>query len=166
MSRVKLHETVRDRIEGEHAAIDHLVTEILDELDWLEKHGAKIGEPWDLPLIVASLRDHLERHFALEEHGGPLDRALHVSPGVRTEVTGLIVEHRVFSARIARLLTEMDCGFLPPRTVQACFALELRQVIADLREHEGTELLLFDRVFAPRRQRPPRAGRSPDGGPS
>ena len=147
MSRVKLRETVRDRIEAEHAAIDHLVAEILDELDWLEKHRAKVGEPWDLPLTVASLGDHLVRHFGLEEHGGPLNRALHASPAVQNEVTALIVDHRLFSARIARLLAEMDCGFLPPRTVQACFAEELRQIIADLREHEGTELLLFDRVF-------------------
>jgi hypothetical protein len=150
MNRTKEHETVRELIDGEHAAIDQLVNEILAELDWLEERRAKVGEPWDLPLIVASLGDHLERHFALEEDGGALDRALHTSPKVSAEVEDLVREHRGFSARIARLLAEMDCGFLPPRSVRTCFALELRQVIADLREHEGTELLLFDRVFRAR----------------
>jgi len=145
MARAK--QTVRELIDSEHAAIDRIVAEILDELDWLEKRRAKVGEPWDLPLIVGSLRDHLRRHFALEERGGPLDQALHDDPGVRAEVAELVEQHRGFTARLERLLVEMDGGFIPPRSVQTCFDLELRQIISDLREHEGTELLLFDRVF-------------------
>ena len=147
MSRTQGQQPLRELIEREHASIDQIVLEILAELDWLRKRPRTVGEPWDLPLIVASLRDHLERHFALEEHGGPLDQALHTAPAVRAEVEQLVQEHRRFSARLERLLVEMDSGFIPPRRVQECFDLELRQVIADLREHEGTELLLFDRAF-------------------
>ena len=131
-------------IAKEHAAIHEVIRRIEQELDRLLAHPAELGGRWELPDLTKSCREHLMKHFQLEERGGLLgDEVLRCSPEVQRTVTELIKEHRDFERRISRIVEELDTGFVPSDTVQNCFDGELRSLIADLARHESVESELF-----------------------
>jgi hypothetical protein len=136
-------------IVRQHHSIHRTIREILAELDWLRQHPERVGQTWDMPVILGSLRDAAVAHFAFEEDGGPFEVALR-DPREAEEARELIGEHRSIEDRLSRLLAEMDGVRMPEPSVQECFDAEIRSVIDGILEHEVQERALFARVCTPR----------------
>ncbi len=132
-------------IVRQHHSLHRIVREILAELDWMREHPERVGESWDMPVIIESFRETARNHFSFEEIGGPFEVAL-VDPEESSEAEALIEEHRMVDARLCRLLAEMDGVRMPELSVQECFDREIRAVIELLLVHETNERALFARV--------------------
>lgn len=132
-------------IVRQHHSLHRTLREILAELDWMNEHPDRVGESWDMPVIIEGFRDAARDHFAFEEEGGPLEAGLADSKEA-TVARSLIEEHRMIDARLCRLIAEMDGVRMPERSVQQCFDQEIRSVINLLLEHETRERALFSRI--------------------
>ena len=135
----------RAQVAREHAAIGRAIGEIEAELDWLRDHPLDCGEPWDLPLIVDSFREHLLKHFDFEEHGGPLDVELLHDPFLASEATALVCDHGTLAKQLARVLEHLS-PTCPHRTQLGSLDRDLRTIISDLRLHEAAENRLMLRL--------------------
>jgi iron-sulfur cluster repair protein YtfE (RIC family) len=144
---MKLTEKQTSRIREiaeEHAAIGATMRRIRLELDRLLNDPAGPDDGWELPGLLNSFYEHLERHFALEESGGLIgDARQYYDPGMQRKVDALLADHREFRRRLRRILSEVDGGIVPNATVQACHDQELRRLLDDLVQHETVENSLF-----------------------
>lgn len=137
------------RIAEEHEAIRAVLDDIDRELDKAPANPSDAGT-WILPGLARSLRDHLVKHFALEEAGGLLgDAAAYFPPWAQEAVSDLIDEHRRIEHAIGRICDEIDPYFVPSATVQECFRAELHKLVASLDRHEADENALLGKVLSP-----------------
>ena len=132
-------------IVRQHHSLHRTVREILAELDWMREHPERVGESWDMPVIIEEFRATARKHFSFEEEGGPIEAAL-ADPAEATVARSLVEEHRMIDARLCRLIAEMDGVRIPEPSVQQCFDQEIRTVIELMREHETRERALFSRI--------------------
>ncbi len=143
--------TERSRIQEiseEHAVIRATMQRIHAALDRLLAHPARSGEEWELPALLRSFREHLRRHFELEESGGLMEDARdYYDPSTRHKVETLVSEHRDFERRVTRILDEVNGGIVPAAIVQSCHDRELRNLLADLTRHENVEIALLQTLI-------------------
>ena len=127
-------------IEKEHAAVRAMMVRIVEKLDRLRTDPSEPGETWNLPMLVKTLRNHLKRHFEIEEGGGLLGAATeYYEPRARRIVEKLVSEHRNYEAWMDQIIAEIGDGTVPPVEAQRRYERELRRLLADLARHEAVE---------------------------
>jgi len=138
-------------IAAEHAVIRETMRRIEQELDRLVDQPAPEGDDWELPDLVRSFREHLGRHFQLEEQGGLLGGAVEYYDARSQEIAAqLVSQHRAFERTIDQIIAEfekaVDCK-VPAPAVQSCYDRDLRKLLTDLSSHEHAENELLDAVL-------------------
>ena len=137
-------------IAAEHAVIRETMRRIEEELDRLVDQPAREGDDWELPELVRSFREHLARHFQLEEQGGLLGQAVqYYDERSKEAAAGFVSQHRGFERTIDQIIAEfekaVDCK-VPAPTVQSCYDRDLRKLLTDLASHEHAENELLESV--------------------
>jgi hypothetical protein len=107
---------------------------------------------WDLLSLVSSFRDHLGRHFALEEAGGLLGDAVeYYDDEARRMAVELIEQHRGFERRMDRIQNQLGLGVRDTKLslpdLAHSYQPQLRELLADLSTHERAENLLLQRAI-------------------
>jgi iron-sulfur cluster repair protein YtfE (RIC family) len=134
-------------IAEEHAA---LKTEIRNlEADLNELDEGLEGEPARQLLLedLRLFREHLRRHFQLEEQNGYLPAIAGKDPGTQREIDDLVAEHRRFETDTDDLLERLGDAQKAARELAGSFRTALRAMLARLAIHESKENALFQRVL-------------------
>jgi hypothetical protein len=138
----------RREILDEHERMHATILAIESELDDMLERPAQPGEAWQLARLVKELRDQFKRHFESEEQDGLLGAgADHYDFETMRDIGRLIVDHRKFQGAVERIIDELDCNFVPGKTVQSCFDGELRKLISRFAVHEAAEKALLDKLL-------------------
>lgn len=139
--------TLAERLLQEH----QVVRQLAHQLEWLVEEGGFVEPESDwgdrLCTELTAFRQHLQRHFALEEEGGFLPEVVTCWPQAAERVEALRREH----AEILRIMDELihessllAYGASPPL---AAFRQRIRQVLSTIRRHEADENALVQQVF-------------------
>lgn len=148
MDRTTAERSIIQEIAEEHAVIRATMRQIHAELDRLLAHPARSGGEWELPALLRSFREHLVRHFELEESGGLLgDAKGFYNTSTQRIVETLIAEHRDLKRRVTRILDEVSGGVVPGPIVQSCHDREIRKLLTDLTRHETVENALLQTLI-------------------
>jgi hemerythrin-like domain-containing protein len=139
--------TLAERLLQEH----EVVRQIIHQLELLVEEGGLIGQDADwgrrLCTELAAFRQHLQRHFALEEEGGfLLDVVTHL-PQATERVENLRREHREILQVIDELIHDSNLLAYGTGLPLVKFRHQILQVLSTIRRHEADENALVQRVF-------------------
>ena len=141
--------TSRNRqLAREHAHIREAIEAVVSRLERTADHPEDRSALADLLEQVVSFREHLERHFWLEEAGGLLgDAVQYYAPEARRKAEELVTEHRDFERRIARINEQLYQALHDPLGLRRAPALDLSDLLRDLTDHERAETELSGRLL-------------------
>lgn len=134
----------------EHQQIHFYLDQLVRAMSALAPEGADASGAPDLEPIrrlavqIESLRERVDEHFQLEEHGGLFQSVLDAIPGAEPEVRRLVSQHQ----RIVQLL-EMARIRARRSEVSEIGALreELDRFLQSMRQHEREEEALLRRAL-------------------
>ena len=139
----------------EHFVIREVMQRIETQIERTVSRPDDRALHWDVLSLVSSFRDHLGRHFALEEAGGLLgDTAQYHDDETRRMADELVSQHRGFERRMDRIQNRLGLGVrdseLPLRELAGSYQRDLRELLAELAQHERAENLLLQRAVLDR----------------
>jgi iron-sulfur cluster repair protein YtfE (RIC family) len=136
------------QVAREHALVRERIERIEALLDDLRRRPERASTDATLHKLVVDLRDHLRRHFALEESGGLLgDAVQYYDPGTGRKVEDLVAEHREFEQQLDALVATTERVGAAEIEVARLDA-EARALIESLRTHENAENDLVQRLVS------------------
>jgi hemerythrin-like domain-containing protein len=136
----------------EHLVIREAMKRIESNIDRSAAESGNRARRWDLLSLVASFRDHLTRHFCLEDAEGILGAAArYYDAETRRHADGLVEEHRGFEARLERIHDRIGRAAreptLPSKAAAEPYEEDLRGLLRDLARHERAEAKLLEQVI-------------------
>ncbi len=136
-----------DHMLSEHRRLDQLIRrtlaavpswEELDAADWLPRMRSGL----------VAIQTELAHHFRDEEQGGCLEEAVARCPQLSAEVQKIAAQHNEILARVSELVDRCQCcGKLTPQQARG-LEQELRQIVRELRIHEGLENRIMQQGFS------------------
>lgn len=140
------------QLAREHFVIREAMKRIESRIDGEADESEERALLWDIFSLVGSLRDHLTRHFRLEEAGGLLCGAVqHGVAETQRFADGLVAQHRDFEHRLERILDQLDSAVRdarrPSKAATDSYEQALRSLLRDLASHEREEAGLLEQVI-------------------
>ena len=132
-------------VAEEHASMRRSIETIRHELERLQREGGIERGSGRLPSLLGDFRDHLRRHFELEETDGLLGEEAN-DPGTQRIIERLLAEHRDLEQRVDRLVDEARRAEARDAGLSAAFAEELHDVLVFLFRHEQMENRLVQQL--------------------
>ena len=93
----------------EHAELHHLLDTVRKQLGTSKEKSQQRAAP-SVVAAVNELRDHVERHFDREEHGGWLEETEAHAPYLAHQLTKLERQHKPLRERAAHLVVEAEAS--------------------------------------------------------
>jgi len=134
-------------IAREHTEVHRRVDEVQREVERLGAESGPAHTPGGLHTLLASLAEHLQQHFELEERGGFLGGHGAQHTGTQRVVDDLVAQHRDFESRIATLLDGAERADTSQTSLSDAFVEGLQQFITDLLAHEHRENELIQELI-------------------
>lgn len=135
------------QVEKEHECLKRDLGDIQNELR--KEISAAQFPDWRMEFVwrLRDFKNHLMKHFDLEEDGGFMSEIINEKPEAMSKVRKLEAEHNIFASSLDGIMT--DLKLMRAEEISELDAIRNRvlQLITDLHAHEEAENRLIQSVY-------------------
>lgn len=135
------------RVEQEHACLKRDMKDISDDL--AQEVASEGFAAWRLEFLwrLRDFKNHLLRHFDLEEEGGFMSEILGEKPEARGEVQKLEAEHEQILSTLDAVVTDLKALEKFDSSELHTIRKRVRSLLSTIRAHEAAESALIQKVY-------------------